>query len=74
MTISEVHLVGLELDTDHTPETNGRMAVCRRCGVRTDSPSGERHLLSEEQLTRSQTWLRGQALRRRLANFQNDLS
>jgi hypothetical protein len=66
MTTSEATRVGTELDTDHAPETNGRMSVCRRCGVQTDSPLGTHHVLNERQLSRSQDWLRLQAQQRRI--------
>ena len=49
--------VGARLDEHHAPETNGRMAVCRRCGTQTDSPEGRQHVPSERQLTRSSDWL-----------------
>ena len=71
MSTSEVLLVGIELDNDHAPETNGRMSVCRRCGVRTDSPAGRTHVLSERQLSRTQSWLRLQAQQKRVARFQS---
>jgi len=58
--------VEAELDKDHQPETNGRMSVCRRCGVRTDSPDGQRHVLNESQLSRSKDWLRQQDQQRRI--------
>jgi hypothetical protein len=66
MTLSENEavLLGIELDAHHVPETNGRMAVCRRCGVRTDSPAGLHHVLSEAQVTRSRDWLRLQERQR----------
>jgi hypothetical protein len=54
---AEVADVGLQLDEHHSPETNGRMSVCRRCGARTDSPLGLHHAPSEFQLTRSSNWL-----------------
>jgi hypothetical protein len=44
------------LDQDHLPETNGRMAVCRRCGSQTDGP-GLHHLPAERQMARIQSWL-----------------
>lgn len=66
MTTSETSRVGAELDQDHAPETNGRMSVCRRCGVRTDSPAGAHHVLDERQLPRSQAWLRLQDHQRRV--------
>ena len=48
---------GSRLDQDHAPETNGRMAVCRRCGSRTDGPDGGHHLPSEGQAARIREWL-----------------
>ncbi len=52
--------VGARLDEHHAPETNGRMAVCRRCGTQTDSPEGRQHVPSEGQLPRSSEWLEKQ--------------
>ena len=40
MTPSEALHLAAQLDEHHTPETNGRIPVCRRCGARTDSPTG----------------------------------
>jgi hypothetical protein len=51
----------IRLDAHHLPETNGRMAVCRRCGARTDSPEGLHHVLAESQVTRSSNWLVAQS-------------
>ena len=56
-----------QLDDDHDPETNGRMAVCRRCGSRTDSPSGHNHAPLAQQLAQLGQWLDGQA---RLAHVE----
>jgi len=53
--------VGARLDEHHAPETNGRMAVCRRCGTQTDGPEGRQHVPSERQLARSSEWLDAQA-------------
>ena len=39
--------MGSRLDEDHAPETNGRMAVCRRCGAQTDSSEGRQHIPDE---------------------------
>jgi len=72
MSASEVILVGIELDTDHAPETNGRMSVCRRCGVLTDSPTGAHHAPDERQLDRSQSWLRMQTNRRHIVRMQSE--
>ena len=66
MTIPEVTHVGTQLDQDHAPETNGRMAVCRKCGARTDSPEGLYHVPSERELARSSSWLDGQVQRKRI--------
>ena len=57
----EVAQLGARLDEHHSPETNGRIAVCRRCGARTDGPKGHRHVPSEGQLARSDQWLDAQA-------------
>jgi hypothetical protein len=53
--------ISQQLDEHHAPETNGRMAVCRRCGSHTDSPVGSHHATAEHQLDRSADWLTGQA-------------
>ncbi len=52
----EMH-IGSELDEDHSPETNGRMSVCRRCGSQTDGPNGGHHMPSDRQMTRIREWL-----------------
>ena len=74
MSDSKIVLVAIELDSDHVPETNGRMSVCRRCGVRTDSPTGIHHVLDERQLGRSEDWLRMESQRRRVRRFQGQMS
>ena len=48
---------GSQLDQNHVPETNGRMAVCRRCGSQTDGPDGIRHMPADRQMTRVREWL-----------------
>lgn len=53
--------LGIRLDKDHLPETNGRMAVCRRCGAATDGPMGHCHLPVEHQIARAGRWLDEQA-------------
>lgn len=53
--------VGIQLDEHHAPETNGRMAVCRRCGGLTDGPMGLHHTLHERQVGRSTEWLNAQS-------------
>jgi hypothetical protein len=57
MTSVEALSVAAQLDEDHLPETNGRMAICRRCGSHTDTPQGSRHAPEERQLARANTWL-----------------
>jgi hypothetical protein len=57
MVSPEVTSVGARLDEHHPPETNGRMAVCRRCGSQTDDPLGRQHVPREGQVTRSSKWL-----------------
>ena len=49
--------LGVQLDKDHLPETNGRMAICRRCGATTDGPMGHCHLPGERQIARAGRWL-----------------
>ncbi len=61
MASTEESLLGARLDEHHLPETNGRMAVCRRCGIRTDGPDGRRHLPQKAQLARSNEWLVAQS-------------
>jgi hypothetical protein len=58
---------GGRLDDDHAPETNGRMAVCRRCGARTDA-AGAHHVPADGQLARIDDWLEGQRTQRFLAD------
>jgi hypothetical protein len=61
MVSPEATLLGTRLDEHHPPETNGRMAVCRRCGSQTDDPQGRHHVPAAQQLTRSSEWLDAQA-------------
>ena len=60
MVSPEASSVGARLDQHHPPETNGRMAVCRRCGAQTDDPSGRQHVPDERQVVRSRNWLDAQ--------------
>jgi hypothetical protein len=53
--------IGTQLDDHHSPETNGRMSVCRRCGSQTDDPTGLHHSPFEGQLARSTNWLAAQS-------------
>jgi hypothetical protein len=58
---SETLQVESQLDAHHIPETNGRIAVCRRCGARTDTPEGLRHVVAASQVKRSGDWLVAQS-------------
>ena len=70
MTSSEyVHVAG-QLDEDHAPETNGRIPVCRRCGARTDGPTGMHHVIQEGRVSRSSEWLVAQSRLRDIAHSQ----
>lgn len=53
----EVDNVAARLDQHHSPETNGRMAVCRRCGAQTDGPDGHHHVPGKGRVKHSQDWL-----------------
>jgi hypothetical protein len=57
MTTAEAVHIGALLDEHHAPETNGRMAVCRRCGARTNDPEGRRHAPAERCLADNRQWL-----------------
>jgi len=56
----EASILGARLDEHHSPETNGRMAVCRRCGAQTDSPQGLQHVPNERRLSHLEEWLDAQ--------------
>ena len=71
MTSPEANRLGSQLDEHHAPETNGRMAVCRRCGMRTDSPAGLNHAPGKDQLTRAASWLEAQWRRDRIAHLRD---
>jgi hypothetical protein len=60
MVSPEAASVAARLDEHHSPETNGRMAVCRRCGNQTDDPRGRTHAPDESQVTRANRWLDAQ--------------
>jgi hypothetical protein len=68
MTSSESLRVAADLDEHHAPETNQRIAVCRRCGARTDGPTGSHHVLQESQVSKSREWLSAQSRLRDIAN------
>jgi hypothetical protein len=61
MDITTTSSVGTQLDDHHSPETNGRMSVCRRCGALTNGPDGLHHTPHERQLARSSDWLVAQS-------------
>lgn len=70
---SEASQLGTRLDEDHVPETNGRMAVCRRCGFRTAGKTSDRHAPVEAQEARANRWLDAQARARRVATSRGTL-
>jgi hypothetical protein len=70
MTSSECLHVATQLDEDHAPETNGRIPVCRRCGARTDGPTGVHHVIQEGRAGRSSEWLVAQSRLRDIAHSQ----
>ena len=70
MTSSECLHVATQLDEDHAPETNGRIPVCRRCGARTDGPTGIYHVIQEGRAGRSSEWLVAQSRLRDIAHSQ----
>jgi len=73
MTTSEAVALATRLDEDHFPETNGRMAVCRRCGFRTISETSDRHAPVDIQVTRASRWLDAQAHARKGAQVRRAL-
>jgi len=66
MASPEALILGARLDEHHSPETNGWMAVCRRCGAQTDSPLGRHHVPNEKRLARSAEWLDAEKRTRRV--------
>jgi hypothetical protein len=72
--VDELVQLSERLDGDHRPETNGRMAICRRCGFRATSEAGEHHVLVEGQAARAQAWLGGQATANRLTKAKQALN
>lgn len=64
--MTESRIAGARLDDDHRAETNGRMAVCRRCGFGTEGPEGK-HAPYNRQLAAVGTWLDAQQLSARIA-------
>jgi hypothetical protein len=61
----EALLLGVRLDENHVPVTNGRMSICRRCGTYTQGPLGQHHIPSVNRLDRAEQWLDTQAPARR---------
>ena len=59
-----------QLDSHHAPETNSRIAVCRKCGARTDGPTGVHHVVQEGRAGRSSDWLLAQSRLRDIAESQ----
>ena len=66
MVSPEAAALGARLDENHSPETNGRMAACRRCGAQTESPQGRQHVPNEQRLARSEEWLDAQKRARQI--------
>jgi hypothetical protein len=73
MASPEQQQLGDRLDAHHRPETNGRMAVCRRCGVITDGPDGS-HAPRERELVRTVQWLDTQARMTRIAGAKDRIN
>ena len=74
MVSTEAEILDARLDEDHSPETNGRMAVCRRCGAQTESPEGRRHVPNELRLARSADWLDAQKRARHIDQARQSLN
>jgi len=74
MVSPEAEMLGARLDEDHAPETNGWMAVCRRCGARTESPEGRQHVPNELRLARSEDWLGAQKRARHVDHARESLN
>ena len=69
----EAQHLGTRLDADHSPETNGRMGICRRCGVCTDGPEGK-HTPRDRQTARTNEWLDAQSRISRLAGVRDRIN
>jgi hypothetical protein len=67
---TEATVLGARLDENHTPETNGWMAVCRRCGFRTEGPEG-RHAPHALQVSAAESWLDHDALGSSIARLRS---
>jgi hypothetical protein len=66
----EATAVGLRLDSNHSPETNGWMAVCRRCGIRTAGPEGL-HAPHALQIATAESWLDHDSLGSSIARLKS---
>jgi hypothetical protein len=73
MASPEQEQLGTRLDEHHRPETNGRMGICRRCGVVTDGPEGD-HAPRERELARTIQWLDTQARMSRIAGARDRIN
>jgi hypothetical protein len=73
MASPEAQQLAIRLDDHHLPETNGRMAVCRRCGALTDGQEGK-HAPRERQLVRATQWLDAQSRMSRLAGARDQVN
>ena len=73
MASPEAVVLGARLDEHHSPETNGWMAVCRRCGAQTEGPQGDHHTPNECRLARAEEWLDAQSRITSLARFRESV-
>jgi len=74
MVSPEASLLGARLDEHHSPETNGWMSVCRRCGAETESPQERQHVPNERRLGRSEQWLDAQSRTRHIDHATESLT
>jgi len=74
MVSTEASDIGARLDEHHYPETNGRMAVCRRCGAKTNAPDGDHHVPDERRLARHSDWLDAQAQKGHIDRARDSLN
>ena len=74
MVSPEARNIGDRLDEHHAPETNGRMAICRRCGAKTESPEGRQHVPLERLLARSSDWLNAESRTRQINRARESLN
>ena len=74
MVSPEASLLGARIDEHHLPETNGRMAVCRRCGAQTQGPEGHHHVPNELLLAHLSDWLDAQTRTRHIDRARDSLN